>query len=136
MPARGRRGPRLQGQERRELTEVREGSAWTSARPPAQGRPTKKPGEESELEPTPKRVGQCLEENKADMSSRRWEQYAGWAEREAVDRCPGQEVTDGCQRGRCMVSRMGRGLCGGLSPSLGRWEAVAGLQAGGGQFPE
>lgn len=118
---------------RRELTKVQEGSAWTAARPPAQGHPTKKPGEESELEPTPKGMGHCLEESKVDVSSRRWEHYSGRAEWEAADRCPGQEVTDGCQRARCLVSRVGRGLCGASLRLQGGGKPLQGskLEAGG-----
>lgn len=76
-------------------------SQATSSRTPK----TKKQGEESDLQPTLKGIGHCLEERKADASSRRWEQRVGRAEQEAVDRCPGQEVTDGCQRGLLSVFR-------------------------------
>lgn len=107
-------------------------SQATSSRTPK----TKQPGEESDLQPTLNGIGHCLEERKADASSRRWEQCVGRAEQEAVDMCPGQEVTDGCQRGHCMVSGVGGGLRGAFSPSSGRREAVARLQAGGGGFAE
>ena len=55
------------------------------------------------------------------------------AEQEAADRCPGQEVTDGCQRGRCMVSGVGRGLCGASLHLQGGGKPLQGskLEAGG-----
>ena len=46
---------------------------------------------------------------------------------------PGQEVTDGCQRGRCMVSGVGRGLCGASLHLQGGGKPLQGskLEAGG-----
>ena len=73
MPARGRRGPRLQGQGR-QAGAGRGTSGFCVDRSQASNSrtpKTKEPGEESGPQPALKGVGHCLEERKADSSSRR-----------------------------------------------------------------